>query len=70
MRELIKAIFHTIVCDLLTKTSTSHILEKIELRLESATFDLATEQFSKHSMVQLPRYSLKCMPHMQNYFLC
>jgi len=34
-----------------------------------ATFDLATEQISKQSVVQLSRYSLKHMLHTRNYFL-
>ena len=32
-----------------------------------AAFNIATEQISKWSVVQLPRYSLKCTWHTRNY---
>jgi len=36
----------------------------------TATFHLATERISKWSVVQLPRYSFKCMPHTWKYLSC
>ena len=52
--------------------SCTSILKQIKLRTDIilATFDLATEQISKQSVVQLWKYSLKCMQHTQNYFSC
>ena len=52
------------------KPGTSRILKKIKFRprIMIATFDLAAEQISKRSVVQLLRYGLKCTPHTRNYF--
>jgi len=61
-----------IICDLLSENPAYPAFEKIELRTRIiiATFNLASEQISKRSVIQLLRYSLKRTLQMRNYFLC
>jgi len=49
----------------IAKPSTSHIWLRPEIIIIE-TFDLAKERTLKRLVVQLPRYSLKCIPHMRN----